>query len=88
MLDHISKTSFSLAGIILEILSLYFVLFSNLHTKNSVEPDPKYIYTASNLNPNPSYNDHTPSKPKILYDYARINIHYLSSSSLASPETE
>ena len=50
MLDHISYTSFSLAGIILEILSLYFVLFSNLHTKNtkvqtknSVKPDPKYI---------------------------------------------
>ena len=50
MLDHISDTSFSLAGIILEILSLYFALFSNLHTKNtkvytknSVKPDPKYI---------------------------------------------
>ena len=68
MLDHISDTSFSLAGIMLEILSLYFVLFSNLHTKNPVKPDPKYIYTASNLNPNTSYNDHTLSKPK--YDHA------------------
>ena len=86
MLDHISDTSFSLAGIILEILNLYFVLFSNLHTKNSVKPDSKYIYTASNLNHHHSYIDHTLSKPK--YDHARFNIHYLSSSSVADSEME
>ena len=84
MLDHISDTSFSLAGIILEILSLYFVLFSNLHTKNSVKPDTEYTYCISS-EPNPSYNDHTLSKPK---HHARFNIHYLSISSVAGPEMD
>ena len=41
MLDHISETSFSLAGIILEILSLYFFLTYTL--ENSVKTDLKYI---------------------------------------------
>ena len=49
-------------------------IFFNLHTKKSVKPDPKYIsYIASYLNSNPSYNDHTLSKPK--YDHTQFNIH-------------
>ena len=73
MLDHISETFFSIAGIILEILSLCFVFFltytlaktkvfwENLTLKNNTSD------TASNLNPNPSKNDHMLPKPK--YDH-------------------
>ena len=51
-----------------------FCIFLTYTLKNSVKPDPKYIlYTAYNLNPNSSYNDHTLSKPK--YDHTRFNIY-------------